>query len=75
MESPGHGGARTALEAAGARVVGISVDRGGLSIENGSGRPRMIFVTPSHQYPTGRLMSINRRRELLALASRVAERG
>lgn len=69
MESPGYGGARAALEAAGARVAGISVDRGGLSIESRSGRPRMIFVTPSHQYPTGRLMSINRRRELLAFAS------
>jgi GntR family transcriptional regulator / MocR family aminotransferase len=69
MESPGYGGARAALEAAGARVQGISLDRSGLSIEARSGRPRLIFVTPSHQYPTGRLMSINRRRQLLAFAA------
>ena len=71
MESPGYGGARAALEAAGARVRGISLDRSGLMIEGRSDRPRLIFVTPSHQYPTGRLMTINRRRQLLALASRV----
>jgi GntR family transcriptional regulator / MocR family aminotransferase len=69
MESPGYGGARTALEAAGARVQGVSLDRSGISIETGSSRPRLIFVTPSHQYPTGRLMSINRRRQLLAFAA------
>jgi len=69
MESPGYGGARAALEAAGARVQGISLDRSGLSIEPYAGRPRLIFVTPSHQYPTGRLMSINRRRQLLAFAA------
>ena len=71
MESPGYGGARAAFEAAGGRVAGISLDRAGLSIESGSGRPRLIFVTPSHQYPTGRLMSINRRRQLLAFAKSV----
>jgi GntR family transcriptional regulator / MocR family aminotransferase len=69
MESPGYGGARAALEAAGSRVQGISLDRSGLSIEARAGRPRLIFVTPSHQYPTGRLMSINRRRQLLAFAA------
>jgi GntR family transcriptional regulator/MocR family aminotransferase len=69
MESPGYGGARAALEAAGAAVQGMPVDRNGLSIEARSGRPRLIFVTPSHQYPTGRLMSINRRRQLLAFAA------
>ncbi|WP_024511134.1 PLP-dependent aminotransferase family protein [Bradyrhizobium sp. ARR65] len=71
MESPGYGGAHAAFEAAGGRVAGTSLDRAGLVIESGSGRPRLIFVTPSHQYPTGRLMSINRRRQLLAFAASV----
>ena len=71
MESPGYGGARVALEAAGARVGGVSLDRSGLSIEGRSGRPRLIFVTPSHQYPTGRLMPINRRHQLVAFAAAV----
>jgi GntR family transcriptional regulator / MocR family aminotransferase len=69
MESPGYGGARVALEATGARVHGVSLDHGGLAIVSAAGRPRLIFVTPSHQYPTGRLMSINRRRELLSFAA------
>jgi GntR family transcriptional regulator / MocR family aminotransferase len=68
LESPGYGGARTALEAAGAVVRGVGLDRSGLSFKGRRDQPRLIFVTPSHQYPTGRLMPINRRRELLAFA-------
>jgi GntR family transcriptional regulator/MocR family aminotransferase len=68
LESPGYGGARAALEAAGAVVRGVGLDRGGLAFRGRRDRPRLIFVTPSHQYPTGRLMPINRRKELLAFA-------
>jgi GntR family transcriptional regulator/MocR family aminotransferase len=71
LESPGYIGARAAFEAAGARVSGVTLDQSGLAIEGRSDRPRLIFVTPSHQYPTGRLMSVNRRRELLAFAASV----
>lgn len=65
LESPGYGGARVALESAGAHVAGVALDRSGLSLDSGKGRPRLIFVTPSHQYPTGKLMPIDRRLELL----------
>jgi GntR family transcriptional regulator/MocR family aminotransferase len=68
LESPGYGGARAALEAAGAAVRGVGLDGSGLSFKGRSDRPRLIFVTPSHQYPTGLLMPINRRKELLAFA-------
>jgi GntR family transcriptional regulator/MocR family aminotransferase len=68
IESPGYGGARAAFLAAGARVNGVPLDGAGLSPAMGVGRPRLIFVTPSHQYPTGRLMPVARRRELLAFA-------
>jgi GntR family transcriptional regulator / MocR family aminotransferase len=68
LESPGYIGARVALEAAGARVRGVELDRSGLAFEGRRDRPRLIFVTPSHQYPTGGLMPINRRQELLAFA-------
>ena len=71
VESPGYGGARVAFEAVGARVAGLGLDRGGLSIEGRADRPRLIFVTPSHQYPTGRLMPVKRRQELLAFAASV----
>jgi GntR family transcriptional regulator/MocR family aminotransferase len=69
LESPGYGGAHAALEAAGAVIRGVGLDRNGLSFKGRRDRPRLIFVTPSHQHPTGRLMPINRRRELLAFAS------
>jgi GntR family transcriptional regulator/MocR family aminotransferase len=68
LESPGYGGARAAFEAAGATIRGVGLDRSGLSFKGRRDRPRLIFVTPSHQYPTGRLMPIHRRQELLAFA-------
>jgi GntR family transcriptional regulator/MocR family aminotransferase len=68
LESPGYGGARVALEAAGAAIRGVGLDRSGLAFKDRRDRPRLIFITPSHQYPTGRLMPINRRKELLAFA-------
>jgi len=68
LENPGYIGARAAFEAAGARVSGVALDRNGLAIKEGGDRPRLIFVTPSHQYPTGQLMPVNRRHELLAFA-------
>ncbi len=69
IESPGYGGARVALEAAGAVIRGVGLDRSGIAFRGRRDRPRLIFVTPSHQYPTGRLMPINRRKELLAFAA------
>ncbi|MGH6712261.1 MAG: PLP-dependent aminotransferase family protein [Bradyrhizobium sp.] len=69
IESPGYGGARVAFEATGARVRGISLDGSGLRLAGRTERPRLIFCTPSHQYPTGRLMPIKRRQELLAFAA------
>jgi GntR family transcriptional regulator/MocR family aminotransferase len=71
LESPGYGGARVALEAAGALVRGVGLDHSGLAFKARRDRPRLIFVTPSHQYPTGHLMPIHRRQELLAFAGKV----
>ncbi|SFL99423.1 transcriptional regulator, GntR family [Bradyrhizobium sp. NFR13] len=69
VESPGYGGARAALDAAGASVRGIALDRGGLAFKGRRDRPRLIFVTPSHQHPTGRLMPVSRRQQLLGFAN------
>lgn len=69
VESPGYGGAPAALEAAGATVRGIALDDSGLILKGRRDRPRAIFVTPSHQHPTGRLMPVARRQELLAFAN------
>jgi GntR family transcriptional regulator/MocR family aminotransferase len=68
IESPGYGGAHVALRAAGAVVSAIPLDEQGMTISARKDPPRLIFVTPSHQYPTGRLMPIGRRLELLRYA-------
>ena len=68
IESPGYGGANVALHAAGAIVSAIPLDAQGIAISSAQDAPRLIFVTPSHQYPTGRLMPIGRRLELLRFA-------
>ncbi|XSC48556.1 PLP-dependent aminotransferase family protein [Bradyrhizobium sp. RDT10] len=68
IESPGYGGAHVALRAAGAIVSAIPLDAQGMTVGSRKHAPRLIFVTPSHQYPTGRLMPIGRRLELLRYA-------
>jgi GntR family transcriptional regulator / MocR family aminotransferase len=74
VEDPGYPGLRGALSAADATVVPVSVDQEGLSIADGRATgqtPRMIAVAPSHQYPLGITMSLQRRLELLAFAAEV----
>jgi GntR family transcriptional regulator/MocR family aminotransferase len=68
IESPGYGGAHVALRAAGAAVSAIPLDEQGMIVGSRKDAPKLIFVTPSHQYPTGRLMPIGRRLELLRFA-------
>ena len=70
-ESPGYGGAYVAFKAAGAIVSAMPLDEQGMAIGSRKDAPRVIFVTPSHQYPTGRLMPIGRRLELLRYAEAV----
>ena len=68
IESPGYGGADVAFRAAGAVVSAMPLDQNGMAVSPHKETPRLIFVTPSHQYPTGRLMPIGRRLELLRFA-------
>jgi len=68
MEDPGFLRMRSVLEAAGAKVVPVPVDREGLVVERVPREARVIYVTPSHQFPLGMAMSLQRRAELLAFA-------
>jgi GntR family transcriptional regulator/MocR family aminotransferase len=73
VEDPGYMGARWALSAAGARLVRVPVDGEGLRVDEGvrrAPRPRVIHVTPSHQFPLGATMSASRRVSLLDAAAR-----
>jgi GntR family transcriptional regulator/MocR family aminotransferase len=73
LEDPGYPDARYALGGAGARLVPVPVDAEGLDVRVGLERaplPRMIYVSPSHQFPLGVTMSLSRRLALLAFAQR-----
>ncbi|MFQ6707169.1 PLP-dependent aminotransferase family protein, partial [Bordetella pertussis] len=70
MENPGYWGARSTLMACGITPVAVAVDDEGMapSAQQLQDPPRFIFVTPSHQYPLGMVMSLARRRMLLDYA-------
>jgi GntR family transcriptional regulator/MocR family aminotransferase len=73
IEDPGYLGARGALLAAGASLVPVPVDEHGLIVSKGiklSDTARLIYVTPSNQYPSTVTMSLSRRLELLEWAAR-----
>jgi GntR family transcriptional regulator/MocR family aminotransferase len=70
IEDPGFHQARRAFGFAGATVVPRPVDREGLVITPASKErsPKIVFVTPSHQFPLGMTMSLARRRALIEFA-------
>ena len=71
IENPGYPGARNALSAAGARLVGVPLDGEGLDLAHGlrvAPNARIAYITPSHQYPLGVTMTIGRRLALLQWA-------
>jgi GntR family transcriptional regulator/MocR family aminotransferase len=72
IENPGYRAAGHAFAVAGAKLHGVSVDDEGIDCAelNGLSDCRLAYVTPSHQYPTGVIMSLARRLELLAWAER-----
>ncbi len=70
MEDPGYWGVRSTLTACGITPVPVTVDEEGMAPTAAQMQdpPRFIFVTPSHQYPLGMVMSLSRRRMLLEYA-------
>jgi GntR family transcriptional regulator/MocR family aminotransferase len=73
MEEPGYPAARAAFNAAGARLAYVPVDAEGLDVAAGAALEpgaRLVYVTPSHQFPLGVTMSLPRRLALLDWASR-----
>lgn len=70
IEDPGFHQARRVFVLAGARVVPKPLDEEGIVIARSpkEKRPKIIHVTPSHQYPLGMTMSFDRRRALLDFA-------
>ncbi|MFP5425188.1 MAG: PLP-dependent aminotransferase family protein [Gammaproteobacteria bacterium] len=69
MEDPGYPPARQLFLALGARLQSVPVDDEGLCVEQIADGTRLIYVTPSHQFPLGMPMSERRRAALLARAA------
>jgi GntR family transcriptional regulator/MocR family aminotransferase len=67
MENPGYALARQVFLAAGATVTAVSVDAEGVQTAV-LPAARLAYTTPSHQFPLGSVLSVRRRRELLAWA-------
>jgi 2-aminoadipate transaminase len=75
-ESPAFANALSAFRNHGARVLEVPVDDEGLDVAEAARRirklgvrPRMFFVVPNFQNPTGETLSLERREALLALAA------
>ncbi|MBF6615223.1 MocR-like pyridoxine biosynthesis transcription factor PdxR [Pollutimonas thiosulfatoxidans] len=70
VEDPCYPPARASFIAQGARVVPVPVDEQGLIVERLPGKARLVYVTPSHQFPLGMPMGVERRLQLLEWAKR-----
>lgn len=71
LEDPGYLGARDIFAATGARLVPVPVDEEGFDLQTARKRSRnarLVYVTPSHQFPLGVTMSLKRRLNLLEWA-------
>jgi GntR family transcriptional regulator / MocR family aminotransferase len=75
MEDPGYSSARRIFISQGAKVLPIAVDESGLIVQDlihetseTTESIRLVYVTPSHQFPTGVTLSLPRRLQLLAWA-------
>jgi len=73
LEEPHYAGARRVFDGIGARLRALPVGREGLDVGRLSRREerfRAAYVTPSHQFPLGVVMSVSRRLALLDWAER-----
>ncbi|MBV9339377.1 MAG: PLP-dependent aminotransferase family protein [Acidobacteria bacterium] len=70
IEDPSYQGTREVLRAAGADLFPMPVDSDGLDPSKLPSAARLVFVTPSHQFPTGAILPLARRLALLDWARR-----
>ncbi|GAA1865252.1 PLP-dependent aminotransferase family protein [Actinomadura bangladeshensis] len=70
VEDPGYGKARTVLRGRGAELVPCPVDEHGIIADALPDDLRLVYTTPSHQYPMGGVLPVPRRQALLAWARR-----
>jgi GntR family transcriptional regulator/MocR family aminotransferase len=72
IEDPCYSGARSAIDSSAVTAVSVPVDSEGISVDEGlriDPKARGVYVTPSHQFPLGAVMSVSRRMALLGWAA------
>jgi GntR family transcriptional regulator/MocR family aminotransferase len=70
VEQPGYAMASELFRTLGAKVVKVPVDSEGLVVSALPAQARLVYTTPSHQFPLGAPMSLARRTALLDWAER-----
>ncbi len=70
VENPGYPPLRDIFASHGAILAAVPVDEEGIIVDRLPKTARVIYVTPSHQFPTGVVMSARRRLALLAFAAK-----
>lgn len=66
MEEPGYKGARDFFRHLGLKVIPVAVLEDGIDLEVlKATSARAVYVTPSHQFPTGAVMPVHKRQALL----------
>jgi GntR family transcriptional regulator/MocR family aminotransferase len=71
LEEPGYWGIRNILHMNELNIHPLPVDKSGLVLPKKiEKKPSLTFVTPSHQYPLGSVMSLGRRQRLLLMAAK-----
>jgi aspartate/methionine/tyrosine aminotransferase len=68
VEDPGYGPPRRVFTTFGLQVCGVPVDAQGLMVDAIPAHTRVVYVTPSHQFPLGMSMSLQRRLALVKWA-------
>jgi GntR family transcriptional regulator/MocR family aminotransferase len=68
VEDPGYPPPAMLLRSLGARVTGVPVDDQGVVVDAIPDDTRLVYITPSHQFPLGVRMSLARRTQLLEWA-------
>lgn len=73
VENPGYTGAKQVFQSFEAKLVPVEVDKNGFNLAAAlkqSKKARLVYVTPSHQFPVGVTMSLSRRLQLLEWAGK-----
>lgn len=75
LEDPGYHGMLRVFSRAGANLISVAVDEGGIDVDAlqqamQSHAPRLVTITPSFQNPTGATLSLDRRKRIVGLVQR-----